>query len=215
MHRYVPNLVVVSLFALLTACASTGQSEDTSPVEKPAQQQGETESSKTSDTNSDTASDAGAEAQDGEGPDPSDISDALDERDQGEPMRNMFGEEDPTSPPPPGDATSSPDGDPGTELDLGSYCDEPDVRDTLEARQEAIHHCYERQLQSTPDLEGVVELSWQIHLDGSARSVIVVASTIDDESVESCLTRVIASTEFTEPDGGMCAVSYPVNFKTN
>ncbi len=96
--------------------------------------------------------------------------------------------------------------------DVGDFCDPANIRRVIGARTNAIQHCYERRLQTNPELAGNMTLTWRIELDGSVSNVRVVESTLNDPQVDGCITRVIERLNFDEPDGGMCEINYPFVF---
>ncbi len=105
----------------------------------------------------------------------------------------------------------SPQVDTGTPS-VGDFCDPADIRRVVNARTNAIQHCYERQLQTNPELAGSLTANWRIELDGSVSNVMMVESTVNNAQVEGCITRVIERMRFEEPDGGMCDINYPFVF---
>lgn len=96
--------------------------------------------------------------------------------------------------------------------DVGDFCDPSNIRRVVEARANAIQHCYERELQTNPELSGNVTMNWRIELDGSVSNVMVVDSTLGSRQAEGCMTRQIERMTFDEPDGGMCDIDYPFVF---
>ncbi len=104
---------------------------------------------------------------------------------------------------------------PTTELHdptVGDHCDDSAVRRVVQARENAFQHCYERHLQTDPDLGGEVTYSWTIDLDGTVTDVEIDDSSMNDEGVESCQRRIIERLRFAEPDGETCDVAYPMEF---
>ncbi len=76
-----------------------------------------------------------------------------------------------------------------------------------------IRYCYEKELYTNDDLKGVVKLTWKVDPTGEVISAFVTDSTIDNETVESCLTNRIKKWKFPEPlGGGFALVNYPFNF---
>ncbi len=95
---------------------------------------------------------------------------------------------------------------------VGDYCDPADIRRVVEARSPAIQHCYERELQTDPELAGNLTMNWRVELDGSSSNVMVVESSLNHQGVEGCISRTIERMRFDEPDGGMCDINYPFVF---
>ena len=96
--------------------------------------------------------------------------------------------------------------------DVGDFCDPSNIRRVVGARANAIQHCFERELQVNPSLSGNITANWRIELDGSVSNVMISSSTLNNNNVESCVTRVISRMRFAEPDGGMCEINYPFVF---
>ncbi len=95
---------------------------------------------------------------------------------------------------------------------VGDFCDPADIRRVVNARQNAIRHCFERELQTNPSLSGQITANWRVQLDGSVSNATIAESTMNDRSVEGCVVRVIERLRFEEPDGGICIIQYPFVF---
>lgn len=95
---------------------------------------------------------------------------------------------------------------------VGDFCDPADIRRVVNARSNAIRHCFERELQTNPELSGNITASWRIQLDGSVSNATIGESTMNDRRVEGCIVRVIERMRFEEPDGGICIINYPFVF---
>jgi hypothetical protein len=73
--------------------------------------------------------------------------------------------------------------------------------------------CYEAGLARTPDLEGRVAVKFVIARDGE----VALASpwsdtTLPDAAVVQCVTRAFQSLTFSQPEGGIVTVVYPIVF---
>ncbi len=108
-----------------------------------------------------------------------------------------------------GDNSSADDSDDELFFELSEFCDPDDVLEVIEARSNAIKHCYKRDLRETPGLAGRVSLNWTIELDGSVSNTIVSESTLEEPRTAACIIRQIQRMRFAEPDGGTCMVDYP------
>ena len=76
-----------------------------------------------------------------------------------------------------------------------------------------IRYCYQRQLQRDWDLEGRIVFRFVIARDGSVSSVEVVESGLEDQVVESCVSKRLMRLKFPAPDGGgIVVVTYPFVF---
>jgi hypothetical protein len=95
---------------------------------------------------------------------------------------------------------------------LGDFCDRGDIRRVVNAKQNAVKYCFEKQLQTKPELSGKVVAQWQVGLDGSVMSSSIASSSLGDSEVEACITRVISRMRFQKPDGGICVINYPFMF---
>lgn len=95
---------------------------------------------------------------------------------------------------------------------VGDYCDPQNIKRVVSGKSNAIQYCYERELQTNPELSGKVVAQWKVGLDGQVKSASVANSTINNSKVESCVTRVIKRMRFEEPDGGICIINYPFVF---
>lgn len=83
----------------------------------------------------------------------------------------------------------------------------------IRRRQSAIRACYERELRTTPTLEGQVAISMTIGDNGAIRDVSVVRSADGFETVTACAVRVIESIRFDHgPEGGTISYTVPLAF---
>lgn len=95
---------------------------------------------------------------------------------------------------------------------IGNFCDKGNIRRVVSAKSNAIKYCYEKVLQTKPDLKGKIMAQWKVGLDGKVMSSSIASSTMNNRSVESCITRVIKRMRFEKPDGGICIINYPFVF---
>lgn len=96
--------------------------------------------------------------------------------------------------------------------DVGDFCDPANIRQVVNARANAIQHCYERELQTNPELSGNVTVNWRINLDGGVENAMIAQSTLNNPSAEGCIVRTVSRMRFDEPDGGMCDIDFPFVF---
>ncbi|MCL2326480.1 MAG: AgmX/PglI C-terminal domain-containing protein [Proteobacteria bacterium] len=94
----------------------------------------------------------------------------------------------------------------------GAFCRESDIRDTVQKRAAALRNCYEQQLLADPKLSGKIVVFWKIGLDGDVTEASIKSTTMNNERVETCLTRTIRRLKFEKPDGGICVVEFPFVF---
>jgi hypothetical protein len=100
----------------------------------------------------------------------------------------------------------------GGQPGLSGFCKEQDITRVVNARQRGIQYCYEKELARNPELEGKVTLNWRIMLDGKVGTVIIENSTLNNKSVEDCMTRQVKRWSFPKPEGGMCQIKFPFVF---
>ena len=131
-----------------------------------------------------------------------------------------IGEPGPGDGPPPGDGPALeesgqrqvPDPTDDDDPEVGDFCQPSDIQRVVQARSQAIQHCYERRLQVDPQLSGNLTMNWRVELDGSPSNIRVMESTLNDAEVEGCVSRTIERMQFDQPDGGMCEINYPFVF---
>lgn len=101
---------------------------------------------------------------------------------------------------------------PGRAVTAGT-CDAKRVQDALARRAAALQACYERRLQTRPDLSGQAILRWVQGADGQARAVALRSSTLGDRPLERCLERTVARLRLPpRSDGGACVIQWPFAF---
>nr|MDQ3034818.1 AgmX/PglI C-terminal domain-containing protein [Myxococcota bacterium] len=89
-----------------------------------------------------------------------------------------------------------------------------DVRRVVTRNRAQVRHCYERALQSRPDLEGRLGMSWMIHPEGRVMGVRVSgANDLHSADIEQCVTQAVSRWQFPAANSPT-AVSYPFMFQT-
>jgi hypothetical protein len=86
-----------------------------------------------------------------------------------------------------------------------------EIQRVLSRAMSRFRYCYERELTSSPDLEGKLGTSFVIGGSGD----VVSASAVDafDSDVDACVLRTLRSLKFPSPrGGGVVAVTYPFVF---
>ncbi len=84
------------------------------------------------------------------------------------------------------------------------------IRRVVRRHINEIRFCYEQGLRKRPDISGRVEIKFLISGLGVVQSSAVKSSTVDDPSVESCITRTVRRMTFPQPEGGgIVIVTYP------
>lgn len=88
------------------------------------------------------------------------------------------------------------------------YCDTDQIQRAIEENRQAIDGCFPEEAADESDTR--IDLHWQIGLDGRANSFGLGRHNLADEDRTICFVSRIAQIEFSEPDGGICEVSYPL-----
>ncbi|MCA9605842.1 MAG: TonB family protein [Myxococcales bacterium] len=84
------------------------------------------------------------------------------------------------------------------------------IRRVIQRHINEVRFCYEQELNSRPDLEGRVMVSFIISPTGAVQSATVGNSTVNNARVESCITTAVRRWTFPAPDGGgVVGVNYP------
>ena len=78
----------------------------------------------------------------------------------------------------------------------------------------AIQDCYQHELDRSPSLEGDLTVRFQISPDGRAHDAEIARSTLDDATVEQCVTGVFDQMTFARPPGPV-TVTFPLRFSTD
>lgn len=95
---------------------------------------------------------------------------------------------------------------------LGSL-DRSLIDQVIKRHMNQVRYCYQRQLTSNPNLSGKVTVRFVIASDGSVSKASIKSSSLNDKTVESCITSRFMRFSFPEPKGdGIVIVSYPFIF---
>lgn len=79
-----------------------------------------------------------------------------------------------------------------------------------------IKYCYEKELTRNPNLAGKVVTSFTISGTGKVTECDVVESSLNDPTVEDCVSKIILRIQFPQPKGGgIVLVSYPFIFQSS
>jgi hypothetical protein len=77
-------------------------------------------------------------------------------------------------------------------------------------------YCYEKQLNSNPNLAGKISVYFTIAPTGSVADASIRETSMNDTNVESCVEKVMRSLKFPQPrGGGVVVVTYPFVFQSN
>lgn len=102
--------------------------------------------------------------------------------------------------------------DTGEPIMIGNV-DRADIDRIVKKNLTRIRHCYQRELQKTPDLGGKVKVKFVIGSDGTVKSAVTSTTTLGSPAAENCINHVFDTMVFPEPKGGGTAiVSYPFLF---
>jgi hypothetical protein len=84
------------------------------------------------------------------------------------------------------------------------------IRRVVRRHLNQVRYCYQRELQSKPDLYGRIMVRFMIVGNGQVASSNVQSSTLNNVNVESCITGAVRRWLFPKPQGGgTVIVSYP------
>jgi TonB family protein len=77
--------------------------------------------------------------------------------------------------------------------------------------QAAVRYCYESELQRAPSLDGRIEVSWSIGIDGRVTSARIASSSMHNARVEGCIVRQVRQWHF-DPPPNEVRVEFPFVF---
>ncbi len=100
---------------------------------------------------------------------------------------------------------------PGETAVVGAL-DKEVIRRVVRRHMNRFRYCYERQLATSPNLQGKVLVRFVISTTGAVSSARDAGSTLPDESVKACVLRTYQSMQFPAPSGGIVVVTYPIVF---
>lgn len=73
-----------------------------------------------------------------------------------------------------------------------------------------VRRCYETQLKTKPELQGLVEMRFEINSTGMLNFAKVNRTTLKDQATESCIANKMMTWQFPKPKGGVkVPVKYP------
>jgi Ca-activated chloride channel family protein len=91
--------------------------------------------------------------------------------------------------------------------------DREGIRRVIREHLPEIRNCYERELQSQPDLYGKIVLEWDIEAGGRVGKAAVKTDSLSNPKVGQCLTAHLRNWNFPEPPANTVGrVSYPFVF---
>ena len=91
--------------------------------------------------------------------------------------------------------------------------DESVIKDTIRKHWPDIRSCYKNELKNDPKLIGKIAVKFIISATGAVKSSKVQGTTVENETVESCVADQIKKIQFPAPqDGGIVIVTYPFLF---
>ncbi len=73
-----------------------------------------------------------------------------------------------------------------------------------------VRRCYEAELKNKPELQGLVEMSFEINAEGRLNFAKVSRTTLESPPVETCISTKMMDWQFPKPKGGVIVpVKYP------
>ena len=99
--------------------------------------------------------------------------------------------------------------------DIQGVLDRSQLERLVSSKSGQLRECYERGLSRNRDLSGKVVVSLIITENGKPASVAIDQSTLNDRSVERCITGRIAKWIFPKPVGGDTPVRFPFIFSAS
>ena len=101
------------------------------------------------------------------------------------------------------------------DLDLGHRAESAGVTRVVESHFHDVQSCYTERLAEKPKLSGTVTLKFMVDTDGNAISPVIEKSSLDDETVESCITDTVDTWQFPEPVSGQRTTwTFPFTFRS-
>jgi hypothetical protein len=93
------------------------------------------------------------------------------------------------------------------------FCNKADIAKVMGGRKGGFQSCYERVLQTYPDLKGRVVMTFVIPESGRPTNFKIASSEIKLPEVHQCLKTQVMKLTFAPPKGGECAVQWPLLFQ--
>ncbi len=104
----------------------------------------------------------------------------------------------------------------GSVGDTDGELPKPVIRAYIATKMGGIKACYQRQLQSNPELAGKVKVAFLISPNGSVTGVRKDSTTLNNDAVEDCVISLIKSWKFPPAKGGgSTKVEYPFVFSSH
>ncbi len=89
------------------------------------------------------------------------------------------------------------------------------IRRVIHSHRDQIKYCYSKELTRNPNLAGKVTIKFTISAKGFVQSSSVSATTLNNATVERCISGKIRTWKFPEPKGGgIVIVNYPFILKS-
>ena len=83
------------------------------------------------------------------------------------------------------------------------------IRATVHRNIQDIKDCYERSLETHPELTGAIMVKFIIALDGTVSMAAIAKTTLSLPELEACIAGAVKRWQFPKPEGGIVIVSYP------
>jgi hypothetical protein len=86
------------------------------------------------------------------------------------------------------------------------------VKKVIDAHMEEVVYCYESALLGAPGLSGKAVFEWKILMSGQVGETSIASTTLQSDSIHSCISSAIKTWQFPKPTGAEVVVSYPFIF---
>ncbi len=105
---------------------------------------------------------------------------------------------------------------PASSARRGASLHKDEILTVIRANRAQIRDCYEKRLESAPNLQGKVAIKFVIADDGQVKTSSVHDSTVGDAELEGCVATRVGTWRFPAPrGGGIVVVTYPFTFKAS
>jgi outer membrane biosynthesis protein TonB len=86
------------------------------------------------------------------------------------------------------------------------------VRRYAQQNSGSLRRCYERRLKQNNQLAGRLEIGLTIGTGGQVQGARIVADSVRDAEVASCVRQAVSGWRLPAPQGGCVNVTYPISF---
>lgn len=90
-----------------------------------------------------------------------------------------------------------------------------EIQKVVRRNRNAVRYCYEKELQSHPDLEGKVRMKFMVGADGRVLTAVALDSTLGVPGIDRCIAQRMRTWQFPAVrGGGAVVVTYPFLFRS-